>query len=229
MAAKKVAKAMKLSELRLFHLSWLMLLPPGAVLVLTIKKGDILLWLNENHSEMLDGAFLFLNGLGEPLFIAILGVFLMAIRLGNFISYVFVIAVSSMLIQFLKRIVFGPLPRPVSFFGDKVDLHQVGSHELLGYFSFPSGHAAISFAVFSMSCFLIADKRWQFFALILALGAALARVYLNQHFFQDIYFGSMVGVASSVLAFRSGKFIEGKLNSETKNYSLIKRIFKRVG
>lgn len=219
---------MKISKLPAFHLIWMVYLIPIGFCLLFFEKGEFLLWLNANHHPSLDLLFLFLNALGEPLFITLMGLFLIAYRLGNVVPYVLVILINSLLVQTLKRKVFGPVDRPAAFFENSEALNQVGGHELLQQFSFPSGHASIAFAIFSMSCLLISDKRWQLLSLTLASGAALARVYLNQHFLQDIYFGSMVGVMASSIAFLLANRIDTSIRSELKNYSLINRIFKRA-
>jgi membrane-associated phospholipid phosphatase len=74
-----------------------------------------------------------------------------------------------------------------------VDVHT-------GATSFPSGHTMTAFALYGLLAFLLTEKKWiGFFLSLLAIGAAISRVYLVQHFLQDIYLGSLMGFSLAVL------------------------------
>ncbi|MBS4461775.1 phosphatase PAP2 family protein [Aerococcaceae bacterium zg-B36] len=62
-------------------------------------------------------------------------------------------------------------------------------------FSFPSGHASSSFAVFGVFLFTPNIKSyWKWLVFILASVIAFSRIYLFVHFPSDILVGSMVGM-----------------------------------
>src|SRR5690606_4715755 len=61
--------------------------------------------------------------------------------------------------------------------------------------SFPSGHTMSAFAVFGILALLFNGKKTLGLVfLFMAILAGLARVYLVQHFLQDVYLGAILGV-----------------------------------
>ncbi len=65
--------------------------------------------------------------------------------------------------------------------------------------SFPSGHATAAFALFFCLGFLAEKKINEVIFFLLALTVAFSRVYLSQHFFEDITAGSFIAVFFSSL------------------------------
>ena len=99
----------------------------------------------------------------------------------------------------LKYFVFANQVRPSVFFSGRATLHFVPGLEVLRYNSFPSGHTAGAFGLFFMLSLLLHDKRWSALFFIIALLVGISRVYLLEHFFRDVYAGSMVGVGISTI------------------------------
>ncbi|MGN0187234.1 MAG: phosphatase PAP2 family protein [Paludibacteraceae bacterium] len=94
-------------------------------------------------------------------------------------------------------------PRPSSFFAANlpdVALHQVDGVVLHAVNSFPSGHTAAAFSLM-LSLTLICNKKpWTallFFAL--AVIGGWSRIYLSQHFAEDVCAGAVVGVVGTLL------------------------------
>ena len=58
-------------------------------------------------------------------------------------------------------------------------------------YSFPSGHAAVAFALVG----IIAEKepRWKWWLYLLAVGIALSRIYLGRHYPLDVVAGGLIG------------------------------------
>lgn len=92
-------------------------------------------------------------------------------------------------------------PRPLNLYSTAPWLHHLPNWPELYARSFPSGHSEGAFAFFCFLTMLLLPKYRGlgvvFF--ILALGVCYSRVYLAAHFFEDVYAGSIVGVAVSTL------------------------------
>jgi membrane-associated phospholipid phosphatase len=166
----------------------------GAVLITTMERGNEILYFNSLHTPFLNSFFYYVTKLAEaPLFILSLVV---AIRFsygkGMILSLnaLLVFAVTGI----LKHLVFDSQVRPSVFFEGRAELHFVQGLEVLRYNSFPSGHTAGAFGFFCMLSLLFKDKRWSILFFAAALLVGVSRVYLLQHFFRDVYAGSMVGV-----------------------------------
>lgn len=67
-------------------------------------------------------------------------------------------------------------------------------------YSFPSGHAAVSFACASV--LWIYRSRWRFPGAVLAFIIAFSRLYLYVHFPTDVLAGAMIGVMAGVISCR---------------------------
>ncbi|HWY36960.1 MAG TPA: phosphatase PAP2 family protein, partial [Bacteroidia bacterium] len=65
--------------------------------------------------------------------------------------------------------------------------------------SFPSGHATAAFALFFCLAFFAGKSSSKALYFLLALTVAFSRVYLSQHFFEDITAGSFIAVFFSSL------------------------------
>ena len=123
----------------------------------------------------------------------------------------FMVAISSILsatiVQFLKRSVFAGNDRPIMFKDNWPDLHWVQGVELHSHFSFPSGHSTAAFSMCLALVVIIGRQGWAALLAIVAIVLGFSRVYLSQHFTQDVFAGAVVGIASSdVLMLVSGKW-----------------------
>ncbi|MDD3229498.1 MAG: phosphatase PAP2 family protein [Oscillospiraceae bacterium] len=67
-------------------------------------------------------------------------------------------------------------------------------------YSFPSGHAAVSFACASV--LWIYRSRWRFPAAVLAFIIAFSRLYLYVHFPTDVLAGAMIGIMAGAISCR---------------------------
>ena len=94
-------------------------------------------------------------------------------------------------------------PRPSLFFATNfpdVVLHQVDGVVLHAVNSFPSGHTAAAFSCMLCLTLICRKKPWTallFFAL--AAVAGWSRIYLSQHFAEDVCVGAVVGVVATLL------------------------------
>jgi membrane-associated phospholipid phosphatase len=177
-----------------FIFAYLLYLLLGAFVLATIDKGDDIWWFDALHTPFLDIIAKYLTHLGDGFFVSIVVLALLWWRY----EYAFVallgFLVSSGCTQLLKRLVFADLNRPIAYLPNASALHLVEGVEVHRHFSFPSGHATTAFMVCCLFSLLAKNQKTGIPLLCLAVLASLTRPYLAQHFFIDVYFGSMIGV-----------------------------------
>lgn len=77
-------------------------------------------------------------------------------------------------------------------------------------FSFPSGNAALAFAVFG--AFLFSKNKYSIFIGIFTLIAAFSRIYIGVHYFTDVLGGMTLGLLSAYFSVKISPEIFKKLN-----------------
>ncbi len=188
----------------------------GMLVILAFPKGELELIINEKAtSPILDPFFKYLTHLGDGLIVLPLLAFLLFVKY----RYTVFLAVSSLyqliLVNVNKRLLFSDMPRPKVFLEGHT-LHFVDGVDVHSYNSFPSGHTTTAFAVFLLLSLLVKEKKWSIIFFVLSLAVGFSRIYLMQHFFVDVYAGSIIGCLSTVLAWHTvikinHSKLEGKL------------------
>jgi membrane-associated phospholipid phosphatase len=184
---------------KLLFVAYTVLLVAGLIPVLLYTKTDVHLFINQFHSAFWDLFFKYFTNLGSGITAIIVCIILLFIRIRYALIMVASWASTGIVIQFLKHIVFPDFDRPVKFFKTVADLHLVQGIELYNRFSFPSGHAATALAIFTLLA-MISNRNWvKWLFLLSAWIVAFSRVYLSQHFFEDILFGSILGILAVII------------------------------
>ncbi len=134
-------------------------------------------------------------------FICVLALFFINIRFGLALGASY--ALEGILVQVLKQLIFTERPRPWAAYADKFPIHLVPDFTPYSNNSFPSGHTATAFCMATMIILAYPHlhKIWQLFFFLIALSVAYSRIYLSQHYFLDIYVGSILGILSSILIY----------------------------
>ena len=106
-------------------------------------------------------------------------------------------AISALVVQFLKRNVFGDMLRPVEHLSSMPELRLIDGVELNHHFSFPSGHSTAAYAMCLALAVLSGRVRWAGWLAVGAAFMAFSRVYLSQHFTEDILAGAFLGTVTA--------------------------------
>lgn len=171
----------------------------GAVFLLMISKGDLVLQFQDYHTATSDQVVWLVNLLGDGWFVGAVAAALLLVSFRSFFVLAFSSIITSVVVQVCKRLVYYNELRPSRYFEEiGVALKEVPGIELSGLYSFPSGHTAAAFAMFVSLALLNKNKLLGLSFLALAIAVGFARVYLGQHFYVDVYFGALIG---SVVAF----------------------------
>lgn len=166
-------------------------------------KGSLVLYLNARHTPTGDTFFKLITNIGDGLtFVIVSIVLLLFVKIRWGIIGLLTFGVSGLLSQFFKKVVFGDLPRPLKFFEGKEMLQTVeGVHNAFVH-SFPSGHTTTAFAMFTLiTLFWSGNKTIAAICFVLAVITAISRVYLAQHFIEDVFAGTILGMLSATFLY----------------------------
>ncbi len=167
-------------------------------LLFRYPKGEEIFFLDQYRHKFLDLFFRFATLLGEA-YTFVLAFFFLYVRARPKAVLIPIVGCSCMLITYFSKHYLAH-ERPLAYFKNLhifQYLHPIADVELAsGRTSFPSGHTLAAFALFSILALLSENKRRNgllFFAL--AFSVSMSRIYLIQHFLEDVLLGSIVGTA----------------------------------
>jgi membrane-associated phospholipid phosphatase len=213
-------------EHRLFLGVFAIYLIIGGFSFLIYKQGSETLFFDRHHTVLRDHFFVFFTGLAEW-GLTLVGFILLFSRLKYFFVYLIDISVVGIVIGFLKIKIFPDHVRPSIFFYGRYKLHFVEGLPILTEYSFPSGHTAVAFAVFFLLAIYIRQTWASMVLLCLAFLVGLSRIYLMEHFWIDVYFGSVVGMVITLLVYIALQKSLIQSESRLLNLSLYERYIKR--
>ena len=180
----------------LFTYATILFLLLGTAALFYWNKEQVFLWLNHQHTYTADVILKYFTYIGDGIFMLGLGLVLLLFRfrkLGVLMLLSFLL--SGLLAQSIKRI--EARPRPGLHFQNPDIIHRVDDVLLKGKNSFPSGHTTTAFATFSLLAFASRNKFVQFLYFAIAVTIGYSRIYLGQHFAEDVLMGAAVGFLSS--------------------------------
>lgn len=148
-----------------------------------------------------DYFFKYITEIGSSIPFVVAGVFLF-VNFGDALFLLLSQLAVTLVVQPIKH--YMNMPRPKTFFAETapdVVLHQVEGVDMHAMLSFPSGHTASAFA-FLLAMALICKRTWlSVLFLLLAVLTGYSRIYLSQHFAEDVFAGSLVGVLTTTLLY----------------------------
>lgn len=178
-----------------YFLVYLLFLLISVITLLFYNKTGIHLYLNNLQGQSADNTFKYLTHLGDGFAVVIVVIFLLFISVRMSLQVAIAGLLSGLIAQFLKKVVFGPTLRPSSFFEDLgIQLYYVEGVDLHSAFSFPSGHSTTIFSLMTSLVLIQKAKKFDLLFILMAIIVAYSRIYLSQHFLQDIVAGSIIGI-----------------------------------
>jgi membrane-associated phospholipid phosphatase len=210
-----------LQQIKLFFILYLVLLAACLVIKFLFSRQDIFFAVNSRHSDWADLIAPYLTDLGNGWTIIILSVI---VALFNY-RVAFLLAttygVTSIVAQVIKHLVNAPRPK-LLFHNQLSHIHFVKGLYIDTIGSFPSGHTVTAFSTAIVITYLYKNKNWGIPLLIIAMLVGFSRMYLSEHFFEDVVGGSVIGVIISIIWLT---WIDNKkfLRTPTWNKGLVKR------
>ncbi|MGB0390691.1 MAG: phosphatase PAP2 family protein [Salibacteraceae bacterium] len=209
-----------------FFIPYLVFLVFGAYFLLSFNRIDTHIICNQFVQEKLNPFFIYSTYLGDGNAILIVAIALLFFSFKHAIYVGMAGAFSGSITGLLKNYAFDDVHRPhymFKFFVDRYDLNLVlPPAEMHIHNSFPSGHTTGAFCLMVALMLVLNKPKLAILFFLVALIGGLSRVYLSQHFFVDIYFGSMVGTFGALTIWKLFAFLDSKYSVTWWNKSLIK-------
>jgi membrane-associated phospholipid phosphatase len=210
-----------LHHIRMFFVPYLIILITCLVLKLSHTRESIYFAINARHTETGDFIFPYITDLGEGFMVVGVTLLMLCFSYRKTILLITSFAVSGILVQIVKHVFRAP--RPVVYFEKQLNsIHFVKGIALLHNNSFPSGHTVTAFSAAVVLSYIAVNKRLGFIYLLLAISVAYSRMYLSQHFFDDVIAGSILGTISTIIWIT---WMDGRpfMHSERWSRGLLKR------
>ena len=204
-----------------FYIAYLLFLVLGGIfLFITTREGSHLI-LNQFFYDSMHPFFKYITHIGDGMMAAAIVVIVLFVNYKSTLQIGLTAIIAGGATQLLKNFVFDSFDRPSWFFKhfSESSIQTIEGVDLNIHNSFPSGHTTTAFALYVSLLLLTKNSKWTVFFTFLAFAASYSRVYLSQHFFIDIYFGSLMGTFWALLIFA---FLS-KLNKSWFHKSLINR------
>ena len=188
----------------------------GLIILATNEKVAIHKEINSHHSSFFDAFFQYWTYVGDgvviPILMILIGVFsIKRYGVSVLLSGLATLIVVGGLSQIFKRLIYSEALRPYKLIGHD-QLYYVPGLKVHSFHSFPSGHTTAGFAFFAIiACVYFAKNRLM--QVILAVLAALvgySRMYLSQHFLEDVVAGASLGIFCFMVVF----FVKGVVSKK---------------
>lgn len=169
------------------------------LLVVHIFKLSAFILLNHYHSPGMDLFFTYFTYMGDGLFCCaiIIALWISGNRMLS-LKMLYGFIISSLLVQILKNLIHAP--RPMEILSSHVYNYFIIGITHIGHCSFPSGHTTTTFTIAAIFAFNSSNRFLKTFVFALALGVAYSRIYLAQHFVEDVLAGIILGLLDAKLA-----------------------------
>ncbi|HVI43237.1 MAG TPA: phosphatase PAP2 family protein [Chitinophaga sp.] len=170
-------------------------------------REDIYFYINRLHTSWGDTFFPYITELGSTgAAVAITIVLFLVNRRAGFMmatAYTF-----TSLVNFTLKFLVA-FPRPHRYFEHRLqEIYFVPGVTVLDNFrSFPSGHSVCAFTAATLLSYYVKNKYWSWLFLVLASLVAYSRMYMSQHFLEDVTAGATEAILLTMLWLT---FIKGK-------------------
>ena len=175
----------------------------GGVLLYMYDKETLLITINSKYSAFGDFFFQYYTHVGDGSFYLFLS-FLTLLFVSKYKAILMIVsyAFTSLIAQLIKYNIPGQNFRPRShFWFDSDRIHFVDGVEIMVSHSFPSGHTTSAFSMFLLFSIFAKNRFLSFLFFIMALMVGYSRMYLGQHFFEDVYGGAIIGTTLTLLSY----------------------------
>lgn len=192
---------MRERSLWIFTVCAVLLAIPALIGVIRLDHLALHLAVNRFHAPWADHLFPFVTELANGWVPAVLAVLLLWKSWRSFLMLGLSAGFSAIILQSLKHTFFADIDRPSMFLDKMPGLHVVAGLDLYHHFSFPSGHSTVAFSMCAALAVVVGRPVPAALLAVLATVLAFSRVYLSQHFTEDVLAGALVGTSLAIGVF----------------------------
>ncbi len=170
--------------------------------LMVFSKIDNHLWINQLVGNYyVDNFFKYLTHLGDGVFVVFVGIICLFKDVRQALVLLIAYFLAGGLVAILKNYVFD-VARPhfvLDYFHKEIAVKYVEGVEVLALNSFPSGHSTAAFVLFTFLAFQSHQNWLKALMGFLGILVAFSRVYLSQHWLNDIVAGSLIGLVITMI------------------------------
>lgn len=187
-----------LYRIRFFFIPYLILICGCFIIKLLYSREVIYFAVNAIHNTSADLIAPYVTAAGAGLTVVILSAIVALFNYRKAFLLATSYGVTAIVAQIIKHLINAP--RPQLYFADQLDkIYFVEGVEIYSHNSFPSGHTVTAFSAAVVLTYLAKNKNWGILFLLAAACIGYSRMYLSEHFFEDVTAGSVLGVLITVL------------------------------
>jgi len=187
-----------LRRIKSFLIPYLLILCICLVLKLVYTKAEIYFAVNSFNNPIADSLEPYITDIGNGWTCIAIAALCALFNYRKAFLLATAYGVTSISAQILKYIF--DTPRPLLYFQDQVGrIHLVKGVEMLRVHSFPSGHTVSAFTIGVIFTYWSKNKAWGPLFLLIAIMVGYSRMYLSEHFFEDVTAGSVIGTILTVI------------------------------
>jgi membrane-associated phospholipid phosphatase len=185
----------------------------GGIFLLRYNSKELFFAINQVHSPFWDKAMggFSAYGRGDIIPFILVGVLLIpAMRNKQYILSGLGFGIIIPVFVYCTKLFFHE-PRPILLYGNEL-VHSVPWLKDLTNNSFPSGHTFGAFGFFMLLSIILPSKQkiWSLLFFLLAFLCGYSRMYLGQHFFLDVWVGSIFGTVFTILIYKVVQYFLSK-------------------
>jgi membrane-associated phospholipid phosphatase len=184
-----------------FFFPYLLSLLAGSAFFMLWGKTDISLYINGHNSAFTDFFFKYWTNIGLGYLIIPVALVLAFVSFRYMLMSVFCFLITFGINDGIKYALNTPRPAMV-FDGMHQNFYHVPGVDVYSWDSFPSGHTAIAFCLFCLLALITTKSALKFLCFICAFLIGYSRIYLAEHFLNDVIGGSLIGVACAILSYK---------------------------
>ena len=164
------------------------------------EKDSLHLNINQYHTAFFDVFFKYITHLGDGIFAILIILFTLFFRRKWATSFLLSGLLTVIISYVLKHHVFDFFRPTYSL----ENLHLIEGVLMRTRHSFPSGHTTAAFSMGVLIILFLKNQKWQILVFFLAVLVAISRVYLSQHYVEDVLAGAVLGTLIALFSYQVG-------------------------